>query len=132
MTLPLVLEEIAELVLSMYLFSLLPYPWWLYPLLFFVPDISLAGLLVGRRIGAPVYNFIHHNALSVGLIVLGAWLAFPVISLAGVILLGHTSLDRALGLGLMEGDTFTHAHLKLFGKTQGDKNENVWRRFCHE
>jgi hypothetical protein len=37
------LEELGEFLFSIYLFSHLPYPWWLYPLFFFAPDLSMLG-----------------------------------------------------------------------------------------
>jgi hypothetical protein len=107
------LEEMAVLLFSIYLFAQLPFAWWWYPLLFFSPDLSMVFMAAGKRLGRLAYNLIHHRALALGLFVLGAWLAFPALSLAGVILLGHASLDRLLGFGLMEGESFTHAHLKL-------------------
>lgn len=110
------LEELAEFLFSIYLFSLLPFPWWVYPVLFVAPDLALLGLVAGRRVGALTYNLIHHKAVAFGLFALGALLGLPPVSLAGTILLGHSSLDRVLGFGLMDGKTFTHTHLKLTGQ----------------
>jgi hypothetical protein len=109
------LEELALFLFSIYLFAQLPFAWWWYPLLFFSPDLSMVFMAAGKRLGGLAYNLIHHRALALGLFVMGAWLALPALSLAGVILLGHASLDRLLGFGLMEGESFTHAHLKLTG-----------------
>lgn len=107
------LEEMAEFLFSIFLFAQLPFSWWVYLLLLFIPDLSLIALASGPRLGSVIYNLIHHKALALGLFVLGALLQLPPLSLAGVILLGHTSLDRILGFGLKDGDTFTHAHLKI-------------------
>ena len=96
------LEDAAFVLLSVYLFSLLPYAWWVFALLFFSPDLSLLAMLVGKRAGAVLYNVFHHRALAVGLYLLGGLSALPMLSLAGVILLGHASFDRALGLGFQE------------------------------
>jgi hypothetical protein len=109
------LEELAEFVFSIFLFMQLPYAWWFYPLLLLIPDISLVAQIAGRPFGSLVYNVIHHKGLAIGLFVLGAALQIPPASLAGAILLGHASFDRMLGLGLMSGDTFTHAHLRIVG-----------------
>jgi hypothetical protein len=73
--------------------------WW-FPLLFFVPDASLAGYLIGRKAGALTYNLIHHKALAVALYLGGALVQVPGLQLAGLILFGHSSLDRALGFEL--------------------------------
>lgn len=97
-------EAVALLLLSVYLFTLLDYAWWWYPLLFFVPDVSFIGYLGGKRTGETVYNVIHHQLLAVGAYILGGLLGLPVLSLAGIILLGHSSLDRVLGYGLLDPD----------------------------
>jgi uncharacterized protein DUF4260 len=96
------LEELAFVLLSIYLFSRLPYAWWVYPVLFFAPDLSFIGYAGGKRLGAAVYNVVHHKAVAVAAYLAGGLLALPPLSLAGVILLGHSSLDRVLGFGLQE------------------------------
>lgn len=97
-------EGLALLILSVYLFSLLDYAWWWYPLLFFVPDVSFIGYLGGKRVGETVYNIVHHQGLAVAAYVLGGLLGLPLLSLTGIILLGHSSLDRLLGYGLLDPD----------------------------
>jgi hypothetical protein len=109
------LEEAAGILLSIYLFSSLPFAWWVYMLLFFAPDLALIAIAAEPRAGALVYNLFHHKGLAIGFFVLGMWLNLATVALAGVILLGHASFDRLLGLGLKDGETFTHAHLGLFG-----------------
>lgn len=99
------LEEVALVVLSLYLFSLLPFDWWLFGLLFFAPDVSLIGQVVGHRIGAISYNVVHHKAVAVAAYVVGGLFGLPFLSLAGVVLLGHSSLDRVLGFDLLDADS---------------------------
>jgi hypothetical protein len=111
------LEELGEFLFSIYLFSLLPYPWWFYPLFFFAPDLSMVGYLAGPRLGAITYNLIHHKALSLSLFVVGSLLHIPVLSLIGVIILGHSSLDRVMGYGLKFSDSFGHTHLGAIGRS---------------
>ena len=96
------LEELAFVVLSFYLFLALDYAWWWFPLLFFVPDVSLIGYLINRNIGATTYNFIHHKALAVLLYLLGGFIQSPGLQLAGLVMFGHSSLDRALGFELQQ------------------------------
>lgn len=96
------LEELALVVLSFYLFLALDYAWWWFPLLFFVPDISLAGLLINSQVGAITYNFIHHKALAVILYLLGSLVHLPGLQLAGLVMLGHSSFDRVLGFELQQ------------------------------
>jgi hypothetical protein len=110
------LESLALWGLSVFLFSQLGYAWWWYPVLFFVPDLSMAGYLAGTRVGAIVYNLVHHHAVSIGLYVLGFFLGSPLLQLAAVILFGHSNMDRLLGYGLKYPDAFQNTHLGLIGK----------------
>jgi hypothetical protein len=96
------LEEVFLVLLSIYLFSILPFAWWIYPLFFFAPDLSMIGLLSGNRPGAIIYNVVHHKALAVSAYLLGCLLGIPALSLIGVVLLGHSSFDRACGFGLLD------------------------------
>src|SRR5215208_1351938 len=99
------LEELAFLVLSFYLFLALDYAWWWFPLLFFVPDVSLAGYLINPNAGALIYNVVHNKALSVLLYLTGSLTQLPALQLAGVMMFGHSSLDRALGFPLQQTET---------------------------
>ena len=110
------LEELGFFLFSIYLFALLPFPWWYFPVLLFVPDLSMLGYLSGPRLGAVVYNLIHHRALALLYYVLGMLFAVPVLALAGVIILAHSSLDRLLGYGLKLADGFTSTHLGRIGR----------------
>ena len=96
------LEELAQLLFSIYLFSFLPFAWWVFPIFIFAPDISLLGLLASKRIGAIAYNVIHHKAVGLVAYMLGSLLGFPLLALVGIVLFGHSSFDRMVGLQLME------------------------------
>lgn len=110
------LEEIMLFALSIFLFTKLDYAWWWYPVLLFTPDISMLGYLGGTRLGAIIYDIVHLRALSIGIYILGAILANPPLQLAGLILFGHSSLDRVLGFGLKYFDSFQNTHLGVMGK----------------
>ncbi len=112
------LEALALFSLSLFLYARLDYPWWLYPLLFFVPDLSMAGYQLGTGVGAVIYNVVHHQAVSIGLYILGFASGIPALQLTGVILLGHSSLDRVLGYGLKYSDSFQNTHLGLIGSRE--------------
>ena len=110
------LEELALFALSIWLFAGTGLPWWLYPALLLAPDLGAIGYAAGPRVGAATYNLLHHKAVAVVLILGGAWLTQPVLTLAGAIVLGHSSLDRVLGYGLKYPDAFRHTHLGWIGK----------------
>jgi hypothetical protein len=113
------IEEVFMFGLSIFLFSKLDYAWWWYPVLILAPDLSMIGYLGGSQIGAATYNFIHNKALGIGIFVLGIVLASPPLMLAGLILFGHSSMDRVLGYGLKYPDSFEHTHLGIIGKSAG-------------
>ncbi|HKJ69398.1 MAG TPA: DUF4260 domain-containing protein [bacterium] len=117
------LEEFGIFLFSIYLFITLNYPWWLFPLLLLVPDISMIGYAGGNRIGAVVYNLMHFRALGLLLYVIGAVLPMPVVALTGVILFAHATLDRAFGYGLKYGDRFQHTHLGGIGQASQRQEE---------
>jgi hypothetical protein len=110
------LEALALWGLSVFLFAQLGYAWWWYPVLFFAPDLSMLGYLGGTRLGAIIYNIVHHHAVSIGLYVLGFFLGLPILQLTGVILFGHSNMDRLMGYGLKYLDAFQNTHLGMIGK----------------
>jgi hypothetical protein len=110
------LEALALWGLSVFLFAQLGYAWWWYPVLFFAPDLSMLGYLGGTRLGAIVYNIVHHHMVSIGLYVAGFFLGLPMLQLTGVILFGHSNMDRLLGYGLKYPDAFQNTHLGMIGK----------------
>lgn len=110
------LEELFMFGLSIFLFSKLDFAWWLYPVLLFTPDLSMLGYLISPQVGAATYNFIHVKALGISIFVIGVILASQPLQLAGLILFGHSSMDRILGYGLKYPDAFKHTHLGMIGE----------------
>jgi hypothetical protein len=96
------LEELAFVVLSFYLFLALNYAWWWFPLLFFLPDASMIGYLINSKVGTVTYNFVHHKALAILLYLFGGLTQLPVLQLAGLVIFGHSSMDRVLGFELQQ------------------------------
>ena len=96
------LEEIALVILAFYLFLTLGYAWWWFPILFFVPDVSLLGYLINQKLGANIYNVVHHKALAILFYLLGSLTHIAMLQLAGVVMFGHSSFDRALGFELQQ------------------------------
>jgi len=110
------LEEAFMFGLSIFLFTQLDFAWWWYPALLFTPDFSMFGYLFSTQTGAMTYNFIHHKALGISIFIIGIILASQPLQLAGLILFGHSSMDRILGYGLKYSDSFQHTHLGIIGK----------------
>ena len=109
------LEELGQFLLSILLFSQLDYAWWVFPACILLPDLSMIGYLANPKTGALIYNFSHHKLLAIMVLGLGFWLNNPSITLAGIILFGHSALDRMLGYGLKYPDHFKNTHLGWIG-----------------
>ncbi len=119
------LEELAQLLVCIITLAMHAEPWWMYVLLALGPDIGMLGYLKGPRTGAFTYNLLHHKGIA--LMVAGAglgsaWLTLPLgipaplLLSMGIILYGHSCMDRLLGYGLKYGDSFQHTHLGWIGK----------------
>jgi len=110
------LEELGMFALSILLFNMLGYSWWLFLLLILMPDISMLGYLINPKAGSITYNLFHHKGVAVLVYLSGVYMYSSTLLIAGIILFGHSSLDRVLGLGLKYGDAFKHTHLDVLGE----------------
>lgn len=109
------LEEMAMFAISVYIYSMLGYSWWLFALLILAPDISMVGYLVNPRVGAISYNIFHHKGVALLTVALGLAFSMNELLLMGVILFAHASMDRIMGYGLKYPDSFHHSHLGWIG-----------------
>lgn len=112
------LEELGQFLLAIILFSQLEYAWWVFPACLLLPDLSMIGYLVNPKAGAWLYNFFHHKLVAVIVLLLGFSLNSAPLTLAGVILFGHSAMDRMFGYGLKFNDNFKHTHLGWIGKKE--------------
>ena len=110
------LEEVAMLALSIWLFSELSFDWWWFLVLFFLPDAGFVGYVFNTKLGAFLYNILHHKGIAITLYIVGAFYAIESLQLAGVIIFGHASFDRILDYGLKYNDSFHNTHLGTIGK----------------
>lgn len=115
------LEMLGLFILAVFFFKQLGMgemglSWWWFVVLFLVPDFSMLGYMAGPKVGAWMYNFFHHFGVAVFCIIFGAWFEIPYLELAGIVMLGHSALDRTLGYGLKYEDDFKHTHLGTIGK----------------
>jgi len=90
--------------------------WWIYAILFLVPDLSFAGYLAGPRVGAIVYNAAHSYLAPVALMTLGFVATSPLTLSIALIWLAHIGIDRAFGYGLKYAEGFGFTHLGRIGR----------------
>lgn len=108
-------EELAMLGLAIYLNSFLPFEGWVFWAWFLAPDIGMLGYLVNTKVGAITYNLLHHKGIAMVCYLAGYFLIIHELTLAGVVLFGHSSFDRIVGYGLKYSDNFKHTHLAWIG-----------------
>jgi hypothetical protein len=89
--------------------------WWIYAILFLVPDLSFAAYLAGPRAGAIVYNAAHSYMAPVALMTAGFALESPLVLSVALIWMAHIGIDRALGYGLKYSAGFGFTHLGRIG-----------------
>jgi hypothetical protein len=110
------LEEITKLILCYILSLNLGYAWWVYLVLLLTPDLSMLGYLLNNKTGALTYNIFHHQGIAILVGLAGLLMTSHEWMLAGLVLFGHSGMDRALGYGLKYTDHFKHTHLGWIGK----------------
>jgi len=110
-------EAIVPFIISVLLINKLPvhFAWWIWIPIFLAPDLSMLGYLINNRVGAFTYNLFHHQLVAIAIAVAGILLQSPYVELAGLVLLGHSSLDRVMGYGLKLSTGFKFTHLGAMG-----------------
>jgi len=110
------LEGLALLIGMTLLYYVWDGSWWVYALLFFVPDLSFAAYLAGARPGALIYNAAHSYLAPMAMMTTGFATASPLVLSIAMIWLAHIGFDRALGYGLKYETGFGFTHLGKIGK----------------
>jgi hypothetical protein len=110
------IEELGMFLFSIFLFGQLHFAWWWFLALILLPDISMIGYTANNKIGAICYNIVHHKSVALALYVGGFYLHNELVELAGIILFGHSSMDRMMGYGLKYFEGFKFTSLGIIGK----------------
>jgi len=110
------LEGLAAFAVSLALYAHAGFSWLIFALFLLAPDLSMLGYLAGPRVGATLYNLVHTYVLALLLTLVGFLGAQPALTTAGLILVAHIGLDRALGYGLKYSTAFGDTHLGRTGR----------------
>jgi hypothetical protein len=105
------LEGLAAFALALLIYAEVGASWWLFVVLFFVPDLSLLGYLAGSRIGAILYNAVHTYVLPAALFGFGFVAERQLAMALGLIWAAHIAADRLLLFGLKYQAGFRETHL---------------------
>ncbi len=107
-------EAALMLVASLAAYHHLGGRWSVFAALFLLPDLSMLGYLVGRRVGATAYNAAHSYVGPAALALVG--LSVPAALPLAAIWFAHVGFDRALGYGLKYTSAFGDTHLGRVGR----------------
>ena len=110
------LEGAVLLGLSVFLYSRLDEPWWLFAVLLLVPDAALGGYAAGSTAGAWVYNVFHTYLPPAALAVAGILAESSLMKGIALIWFAHIGMDRLFGFGLKHTTGFKDTHLGRIGK----------------
>jgi hypothetical protein len=114
------LEEAAMFLLSISLLATLHYAWYWWLVWILAPDLSMIGYLGGSRVGAVCYNFVHHKGVAIMIYLAGLYTSSQALEFAGLILFGHSCMDRGMGYGLKYFSGFQDTHLGKIGKGKAE------------
>jgi Domain of unknown function (DUF4260) len=86
--------------------------WNLFLVLLLVPDLSMLGYLINKRLGAVCYNFVHTYSVPLLLFIVSRLLHNQSWDWLLLIWIAHIGLDRAIGYGLKYPTGFRDTHLR--------------------
>jgi hypothetical protein len=79
------LEGAVLLALAVFFYARYSASWWLFAVLFMVPDVEMLGHLANPRVGAVAYNVFHTYLLPSVLVVVGVVTSTEATSSVGVV-----------------------------------------------
>lgn len=103
-------EGLLVFMVALLMYRELDASWWLFVLLFLIPDLSIIGYVSNAALGAATYNIVHTYALPIVLYAGGFvterswWMVIAIIWAA------HIGFDRVLGYGLKYATAFRDTH----------------------
>lgn len=105
------LEGALALLAAVAGYALVGASWGLFLALLLVPDVFMAGYLIGLRVGAIVYNAGHTYIVPIVLGGTAFGLNYALLGAVALIWTAHTGMDRALGYGPKQMSGFFDTHL---------------------
>ena len=106
-------EGLALFVLGIVIYAHADYSWGMFALLFFVPDLGIAGYWVSRTFGAAAYNLTHWLVWPLLLGTAAIFTGDPTLMAVTLIWASHIGFDRMLGWGLKSPESFCHTDMGL-------------------
>jgi hypothetical protein len=106
-------EYALAFALSFFIYMQLQFSIWLFIVLLFVPDLTMLGYAMNKKVGAIVYNFGHTFIFPLILVLGYLYLSNDYLLIGSITWIAHICLDRAIGAGLKYRDSpFTNTHIQ--------------------
>lgn len=106
-------EGLALFALGIALYAHGGHSWLMFGLLFFLPDLGIAGYWISRKFGAASYNLTHWLVWPLALGAAGVWTGSDLLQALALIWGAHVGFDRLLGWGLKSPKSFCHTDMGL-------------------
>jgi Domain of unknown function (DUF4260) len=105
-------EGAAIFGIALYFYFTGHYRWWLFAVLFLLPDLFVLGYLKNAKWGSAAYNSVH--TLTGPLLLLSVAMVFGTAQYIpyALIWFAHIGIDRTLGYGLKYPTFFKDTHLQ--------------------
>lgn len=124
MKLAIKLEELAQFLAGVFiLIFVFRFPFLEFLVFLFLPDLSMLAYIFGPKIGALIYNIVHHKGVAILIALLGMTITLQngyaqstTLLFVGVFMYLHSCWDRFFGYGLKYSDSFSNTHLGKIGK----------------
>src|SRR6266545_2072340 len=100
------LEGLVVVVAACIFYQELGASWITFAALFLAPDLSMLGYLVGKKVGAQLYDVAHTYSTPFLLWLVDYFAHMPAMFPLCLIWVAHIGFDRLLGFGLKYGTGF--------------------------
>lgn len=106
------LENGLAFAASFYFYIQLDFPLLWFFLLLLVPDITMLGYTLNKKIGAMVYNLGHSFTFPILLSMSYLYFSKDYLLMISIIWLAHIFMDRLFGFGLKYTNSFKKTHIQ--------------------
>lgn len=99
-------------VLLLYIYMQLNFSLWLFCILLLVPDVTIVGYVMDKKIGSIIYNFGHSLIIPCILLIVSLGISNEFLVMLSFIWTAHIVMDRCFGFGLKYEHSFKDTHLQ--------------------
>ncbi|MEG0473770.1 MAG: DUF4260 domain-containing protein [Solibacillus sp.] len=101
-------------ILLLVIYLHLDFSLWLFFILLLVPDLTIVGYAMNKKIGSIIYNFGHSLILPLLLLLISLGISNELLVMLSIIWIAHILMDRCFGFGLKYEHSFKNTHLQRF------------------